>query len=161
MKIPIFFLKKRQARIGSAAYVTYLSEQLLPAGEELHQDGFILQQGGAPAHRNGVVQDFFREYCTFVTKDKWLTNFPDLSPLNNCGERTLRSREPLPKGEVCDSGGAQGGHQCCAGRRVPGHHVWQYAPVEASPENGRPCKGVLPSCTGPSELAKESVSSLF
>ena len=83
-KTQIFFLENQKAKVDSAAYITYLREQLLPACRELHRDGFILQQDGAPAHRSKATQDFLGEHCTFITKDEWPPNSPDLSPLDYC-----------------------------------------------------------------------------
>ena len=72
-----------KAKVNANYYVTKLLSNLIKDCRHLLSDNFIFQQDDTPAHTAALAQDRIKKKCpSFVGKNEWPPNSPDLSPLD-------------------------------------------------------------------------------
>ena len=94
-KTPLLFIDKN-VKINSKVYQKEILKKAVVPWKRNHLN-FIFQQDWAPAHRAKTTIQFLEtKIGSFLTKDLWPTNSPDLNPLDfsvwSFMEEQLRSR---------------------------------------------------------------------
>jgi len=68
---------------GCYYHEVLLSQQLLPAIQQVSGDFFVLQQDSAPAHRTcETIRLLQWDTPAFISPDLWPPNSPDLNPVD-------------------------------------------------------------------------------
>lgn len=72
-----------KVKVNTDCYLSNLLPGLLEDCRDHLGNDFIFQQDGAPAHAAKQTQDFLQRHCpSFINKDEWPPNSPDLNPLD-------------------------------------------------------------------------------
>lgn len=91
--------------INARTYLSILRQMLAGVSRLFGHDDWLWQQDGAPAHKANTVQAFLRSHhSSFIPKDEWPGNSPDLSPveqvwplLSNFCQRPGERNIPIPQ----------------------------------------------------------------